>query len=122
MTFFFLQLLLLPVYLFAPPFILLNWHPRLSWTTRYALAIAPVAITYLGWLFGSWAFNYFECGGNFKMMGACLHWGYDFSSVIEFFLFLMIPGMALALPMSILLLLGTLYQHASSLYAKKWGR
>jgi len=43
----------------------------MSWSTRYALALIPTAITLGGWQLAVWAFGYLGCQGNIKELAPC---------------------------------------------------
>ncbi|WP_043798359.1 hypothetical protein [Azospira oryzae] len=93
--------------LLAPPLCLARWPDRFSWPTRYALAALPLLYTTGGWQLGLAGVNFFACQGHSKDLHDCWRWGLDFTPLVDHGLFLIIPGLYIALPLSCWLLLNT---------------
>jgi hypothetical protein len=102
-----ISLLILAAALFAPPIILSKRANRFSWPVRYFLSVLPVCYTFLGWQVGAFGYEFFSCQGNVKGFQGCVGWGIDFTSLIGHGLFLMIPCVFVALPISVLLTIDT---------------
>lgn len=102
-----LLLLILAVALFAPPIVLSKRADHLPWAVRYCLSIFPFGYTFIGWQIGALGYHYFACQGNPKEFYDCIGWGIDFTPLVGHGLFLMIPCVFLALPVSLWLLMTT---------------
>ncbi|MBI4987633.1 MAG: hypothetical protein HZC23_02335 [Rhodocyclales bacterium] len=113
-------LALLAFVLCVPPLLLSRREGQMAWATRYFLSILPVAYTWLGWQFGSAGLDFFTCRGNFKGIHDCFLWGADFTPLVDHGLFLMIPCVFVALPMSLWLLLNTAARQMGAWHRKNW--
>lgn len=100
-------LLILAVALFAPPILLSKREEKLSWGMRHLLSIIPFGYTLIGWKLGAFGYDYFGCQGNPKSFHDCIGWGIDLTSLIGYGLFLMLPCVFFALPISLWLSLNT---------------
>ena len=100
-------LFILAAALIAPPIFLSKKGDRLSWPTRYFLAATPFAYTVLGWQLGELGYSYLPCHGDPKYIHDCVRWGIDFTATINHGVFLMIPCVFIALPLSASLLVAT---------------
>jgi hypothetical protein len=100
-------LLVLATALFTPPILLSKRGDRFTWPVRYFLSVFPVSYTFIGWQMAALGYGYFSCQGNPKWFHDCIGWGIDFTPLIEHGLFLMIPCVFLALPLTLILLLTT---------------
>lgn len=99
--------ILLLILLLAPPIILLRHAERLRWASRHALAALPATVTGAGYGLASMAFVWLECEGDVKGLYGCMAYGRDISGLIEYGLFLLIPFLFVAAPLSAWLLLDT---------------
>lgn len=106
---------LLVTLLFAPPWLLWRRAERLGWLSRYMLALLPVGVTWLGWQWGIWAFEHFDCQGNAKGLHDCLSNGQDMTAWVGRALFLSVPMMFIGLPLSGWFLIDTLIRHLGHL-------
>lgn len=113
-----LLLLILAVALFAPPIILSNRAEHLPWAVRYCLSFFPFGYTFIGWQIGALGYDYFACQGNPKGFYDCIGWGIDFTPLVGHGLFLMIPCVFLALPVSLWFLLNTLAKQVGGWHKK----
>jgi hypothetical protein len=102
-----ISLSLLAVALIAPPVYISKSGGRLSWSMRYLLAIIPLAYTALGWQLGEIGYSHLSCHGDSKNIHDCIRWGMDFTSAVNHGVFLMIPCVFIALPLSASLLVST---------------
>lgn len=102
-----LLLLMLAAALFAPPILLSKREETLSWGMRYLLSLIPIGYTFIGWKLGAYGYGYFACQGNPKGFHDCIGWGIDLTPLVGHGLFLMIPCVFFALPISLWLSLNT---------------
>lgn len=103
----FLFLSLLAAALFVPPILLWRYETRMAWRTRYLLSALPAAYTGAGWKLGVIAYDFFGCQGGMKNIHECLAGGIDFTPLVGYGIFLMIPCTFIATPLSLWLLLNT---------------
>ncbi|WP_417775912.1 hypothetical protein [Stutzerimonas xanthomarina] len=105
---------LLIIVLNLPPVLLAYRRVLLAWPTRYVLAALPAAYTLTGWQLGRLAMTRFNCLGGVKNLHDYSMSGTDITVLVGHGLFLMIPGIFVAAPLSTFLLLDTLCRHAST--------
>lgn len=103
----FVLLSLLAAVLFAPPVVLSKYKAKLTWTSRYCLSTLPIAYTWAGWKIAAVAYGFLRCQGGMKNLHACLAAGIDWTPLIGYGFFLMIPCLYIAAPLSLWLLLTT---------------
>lgn len=109
LTLFLLALLLAA--LLVPPLALLRRADRLGWAARYGLAVLPAAYTWGGYRLAVLAIDWFACQGGMKGLHACTCAGLDVTPLVGHGLFLSIPGLFVAAPLALWLLLDTAVRH-----------
>ena len=114
----FVLLTLLAIALFAPPVILSRYKARLPWWSRYCLATLPVAYTWVGWKTAAFAYGFLRCQGGMKNLHGCLAAGIDWTALVGYGFFLMVPCLYIAAPLSLWLLLTTMAKQVMSGSAK----
>ncbi|MDH1264733.1 hypothetical protein [Pseudomonas sp. GD03944] len=97
--------------LFAAPAFLVWRGQQMGWWGRYLLALVPVVYTGAGWWLGIVAYDYFGCQGGAKNVHACLAGGAEVIALVGHGLFLSIPFMFVAVPLSLWFLLDTTMKH-----------
>lgn len=100
-------LTLLAMALIAPPIILARREDKLSWTTRYALSALPAACTWSGYKLAVLSLDWLHCKGGMKGAHDCFFSGVDVAPLVDRGLFLGIPFLFIAAPLSLWLLLNT---------------
>jgi hypothetical protein len=108
-----LLLSLLAAVLLAPPFILSRYKAKLSWWSRYSLSTLPVAYTWAGWKTAVVAYGFLGCEGGAKNLHGCLAAGIDWTPLVGYGFFLMIPCLYIAAPLSLWLLLTTVVKQVA---------
>ncbi|WP_044873494.1 hypothetical protein [Pseudomonas sp. LFM046] len=106
-----LMMLLLISALVACPIFLIWRENQLRWWARYVLSLMPVAYTWIGWRLGVLAYDHFGCQGGAKNVHACYANGIDVTALVGHGMFLMIPFIFFAAPMSLWFLLNTGAKH-----------
>ena len=109
----FALLAVLATALFAPAVILARYKANLSWVSRYCLATLPVAYTWAGWKIAAVAYGFLVCEGGTKNLHGCLAAGVDWTPLVGYGFFLMIPCLYIAAPLSLWLLLNTVVKQVS---------
>lgn len=104
-------LFVLGLALLGPPMVLAKYGPKLGWPLHYALALLPAAYTWGGWNLGIWAYEYFGCQGGTKSLANCTAHGSDMTWFVGYCIFLMIPSIFVAGPLTLWLLLRTGSKH-----------
>lgn len=104
-------LALLLAALLVPPLVLLRRAERLGWAARYALAVLPAAYTWGGYRLAVLSMDWFACQGGMKGLHACTGAGLDVTLLVDHGLFLSIPGLFVAAPLALWLLLDTAVKH-----------
>ena len=117
---FLLLALLAAAALFAPPMLLSRYESRMAWRSRYLLSVLPAAYTLTGWKLGVIAYDFFGCQGGSKNIHACLAGGTDFTPLVEHGLFLMIPCIFIATPLSLWLLLNTVAKQVGAWHRRNF--
>jgi len=107
----FALLAVLATALLATPMILFKYKAKLSWWSRYCLATVPVAYTWAGWKIAAVAYGFLGYEGGTKNLHGCLAAGIDWTSLVGYGFFLMIPCLYLAAPLSLWLLLSAGARH-----------
>lgn len=102
---------LLVLVMILPPVLLSSRRLTLAWPLRYLLSALPAAYTWIGSQIGMLAATRFDCLGGMKNLHGCSAGGTDMTALIGHGLFLMIPGVFVAAPLSMFLLLDTLCRH-----------
>jgi hypothetical protein len=101
---------LLAIALFAPPVMLSKYKVKLSWWSRYSLATLPVAYTWAGWKIAEVAYGFLRCKGGTQNLQGCLAVSTELRWLDT--VFLMIPCLYIAAPLSLWLLLTTVVRQA----------
>jgi len=104
-------LLQLGLAFFVPVIWMSRGGKKLSWRFRYLLSIFPLGYTFIGWQIGTWGFELFSCRGNPKQFAGCVWNGLDVTGLVEHGLFLGIPCIFFAMPLSLYLLFATFREH-----------
>lgn len=110
-------MLLLATTMVLPPVLLFAPRVAMAWPIRYGLAALPAIYTGVGWQLGAIAASRLACLGGIKNLHACTVSGTDVTTLVEYGLFLMIPAIFLAMPLSAFLLLNTLRKQ---MRARRW--
>lgn len=113
-------MLMLAVALLAPPIILWKREETLSWSKRYLLSIIPLGYTFIGWKLGAYGYGNLACQGNPKRFHDCILWGFDLTAIVDYGLFLMMPCLLFALPLSLWLSLDTALKQLGAWHKKNY--
>jgi hypothetical protein len=108
-----LLLSLLAAVLLVPPLVLSRYKANLSWVSRYCLATLPVAYTWAGWKTALVAYGFLGCQGGSKNLQGCLAADIDWTPLVGYGFFLMIPCLYIAAPLSLWLLLTTVVKQVT---------
>lgn len=109
------SMLLLAAVVLGCPAILLWRGSRLGWFHRYLLSFLPIFYTVSGWWLGTWAYGYFDCQGNTKNLHGCYAGSVEITALIGHGLFLVLPAMFVAGPLSLWFGLDTAIKHVGSM-------
>lgn len=101
--------------LFGSPALLLWRGSRMRWFQRYFLSLLPISYTALGWWLGTWAYGFFDCQGNTKNIHGCYAGSVEITALVGHGLFLAIPAMFVAGPLSLWFGLDTAIRHLGSM-------
>lgn len=90
-----------------PPLVLWRKAKRMKWTARYILSALPAVYTWAGWKLGAFGYVQLGCQGGAKNVHTCIASGLDLTPLVGHGLFMMIPFVFVAAPLSAWFLLDT---------------